>query len=262
MTNISPVNIDERRLPLSGAVNFRDIGGIEAGDSVMVKKGLVYRSDHLSRLTDHDHRVLQQLNFKTVYDLRSPAEQDRSPDRLPSDGSIRLYSLPVEARIFDPATAMARLQGGDLSWLTMDFVRQLYRSYLDDFGPTWGGIYNMAASSDNLPLVFHCTGGKDRTGICAALLLKLLGVADEKIFAEHLLSNTFNAERLKPIYAKFAELGVSSEQAAPYLQAPLEPLVDLFEYLKKNYSTVEDYLRTKGEMKRETIESLKINLRK
>ncbi|MDJ0624051.1 MAG: tyrosine-protein phosphatase [Desulfocapsaceae bacterium] len=261
MTKISSVNIDERRLPLAGAVNFRDIGGIKSTDSGEVKKGLIYRSDHLSRLTDLDHRLLMERRFKTVCDLRSRGEQERSPDRLPIGGTIQFHSLPVEAKIFDPATALKRLQDGDLSWLSMDFVTQLYRSYLDDFGPIWGRIYTMAVSKDNLPLVFHCTGGKDRTGICAALLLKLLGVGRDKIIAEHLLSNANNAERLKPIYAKFAELGVSSEQAAPYLQAPLEPLIDLFEYLQKKYGTVEDYLLTKGGMEQETLKTLKTTLR-
>lgn len=104
----------------------------------------------------------------------------------------------------------------------------------------------MAGAAEHLPLVFHCTGGKDRTGVCSTLLLDLLEVKRETIFAEHLLSNVYNAERLEPIYAKFAKLGVSAEQADPYLQAPLEPLIDLFDYLRKKYGTIEDYLLTRG----------------
>lgn len=261
MVNLPHTSSDARRLPLTGAVNFRDIGGIVTDDSSVVKRGLLYRSDHLSRLTIDDHQILQQLGFKTVCDLRSLREQHRSPDLLPEDGPIRLHSLPVESKEFDPATAFERLKKGDLSWLTMDFVIRLYRGYLDDFGPVWGKIYTLAASAENLPMVFHCTGGKDRTGICAALLLHLLGVDKEKIYDDHLLSNTNNAKRLEPIYAKFAELGVSAEQAAPYLQAPLEPLTDMFEYLLKNYGSVEDYLLTKGDMKPETLECLKTTLR-
>ena len=254
-------NDNRRRLPLAGAVNFRDIGGIEAADATVVKRGLIYRADHLSRLTDQDFQFLQNHGLRTVCDLRSGREQKRSPDRLPTDGSIQYHSFPVESKIFDPGTALQRLQAGDQSWLDMDFVTQLYRSYLEDFGPIWGRIYTMAASPVRLPLVFHCTGGKDRTGICAALLLTLLGVSREKIIGDHLLSNTYNAERLKPIYAKFAELGVSAEKAAPYLQAPLEPLIDLFDHLKKKYGTVEDYLLSKGEMKEETLRSLQNTLR-
>lgn len=261
MAYIYPENSEERCLPLAGAVNFRDVGGMEAESGYSLKKGMVYRADHLSRLTDDDHRVLRQGGFRTVCDLRSRNEQRKSPDRLPQDGSIRLLSFPVESRIFDPATAMNRLQAGDLGWLSMDFIIQLYRSYLDDFGPVWGKIYTLAGSADHLSLVFHCTGGKDRTGICSALLLDLLGVKKETIFAEHLLSNVYNAERLESIYANFAKLGVSSEQADPYLQAPLEPLIDLFEYLRKKYGTIEDYLLTSGGVKRKTLKTLKTVLR-
>lgn len=136
------------------------------------------------------------------------------------DGSIRFLSFPVESRIFDPATATDRFRSGYLGWLSMDFIIQLYRSYLDDFGPLWGRIYTLSGLADHLPQVFYCTGGKDRTGICSVLLLDLLRVKKETIFAEHLLSNIYNAERLEPIYANFAKLGISTEQADPYLQAP------------------------------------------
>lgn len=135
MSHISPEISDERRLPLAGAVNFRDVGGMEVANGCSVKKGWVYRADHLSRLSQNDHLVLHQCGIRTVCDLRSRREQRKSPDRLPQDGSIRLLSFPVESRIFDPATAMERLRSGDRGWFSLDFIIQLYRSYLDDFGP-------------------------------------------------------------------------------------------------------------------------------
>jgi len=259
MTEPSPL-IDQRRLPLSGAVNFRDIGGYETFDYRTVKRGLVYRSDHLSRLTEKDQQLLQRLRFKVVFDLRTVREQQNSPDLLPPDGSIRLQSLPVQVNDFDPATVMDRLKAGDDAWLSMDFFIKLYQSYLDDFGPVWGKVLNFAASSHNLPLVFHCTGGKDRTGICSALLLKALGVPEESIIADHDLSNVCNAERLQPIYAKFAAIGIQPERAAPYLQAPIEPLIAMFDHLKKNYGTIEDYLLTKAGLDRTTLMALQTGL--
>ncbi len=102
-----------QRLPLSGAVNFRDLGGYRTGDGRKVKQGLVFRSDHLSRLTEEDQRLLQRLRFKVVCDLRTVQEQQRQPDLLPQDGSIRLLPLPVQAGRFDPALAMERLRSGE-----------------------------------------------------------------------------------------------------------------------------------------------------
>jgi len=251
---------DDRQLLLSGAVNFRDIGGYRTCDDRTVKKGLVYRSDHLSRLIPKDLQLLQRLRFKVVCDLRTVREQQNSPDLLPRDGSIRLQSLPVEAHGFDPATVMDRLKAGDETWLSMDFFIKLYQNYLDDFGPVWGNVLSLVVSHHNLPLVFHCTGGKDRTGICAALLLKVLGIPEQQILSDHDLSNICNAERLQPIYAEFAAIGIGPEKAALYLQAPIEPLIAMFDHLKKNYGTIEDYLLKKAGLNRATLSGLRTGL--
>jgi protein-tyrosine phosphatase len=260
MTDTIPDIPDDRKLQLAGAANFRDLGGNPTIDSRLVKRGLVFRSDHLSRLSPGDHSILQRMQLKIVCDLRSVQEQQKAPDLLPDDASIRLLSLPVQDKIFDPATAMERLKAGDDTWLSMDFLVGLYRRYLDDFGPTWGRVLSFAAADDNLPLVFHCTGGKDRTGICAALLLKTLGVQEEHILSDHLLSDVCNAERLEPLFARFAALGIDAQRAGYYLQAPVEPLIALFDHLKKVYGTAEDYLIKKGGLERATLSAIRARL--
>ncbi|MBT8359750.1 MAG: tyrosine-protein phosphatase [Desulfobacterales bacterium] len=256
MADTTPTTLGNRRLPLSGAANFRDLGGNVSTDLRCVRRGLVFRSDHLSRLSTNDQQMLQRLRLKIVCDLRSVREQQRAPDLLPHDGSIRLLSLPVQDKIFDPATAIDRLKAGDDAWLSMDFLVGLYQRYLDDFGPVWGNVLSLVVSSHNLPLVFHCTGGKDRTGICAALLLMALGVGEEAILSDHALSDACNAERLQPIYAKFASFGIAPEKAAYYLQAPIEPLVAMFDHLEKSYGTIEDYLTNKANLDRSTLRQL------
>jgi protein-tyrosine phosphatase len=249
-----------QRLPLSGAVNFRDLGGYRTVNDRQVKQRLVFRSDHLSRLTAEDQQLLQHLRFKVVCDLRTAQEQQRHPDLLPRDGSIRLLLLPIQAGNFDPALVMDRLRAGERDWLSLDFFVNLYRQYLDDFGPVWGKILRLIAAPANLPLVFHCTGGKDRTGICATLLLLTLGVQEKDIFLDHDRSNACNAERLQSIYARFADLGIEPEQAAPYLQAPREPLAAMLEHLRKSYGTIDNYLETKAGLDETTLAALRSNL--
>jgi len=260
MTEIDRTSLDQRRLLLSGAVNFRDLGGYPTTDCRRVKRGLVFRSDHLSLLTPDDQQRLLDLRFKVICDLRTVREQQNAPDLLPGDGSIRLLSLPVQVDDFDPVDLVDRLREGDDSWLSLDFFINLYQRYLDDFGPVWGRVLGLLTSSRNLPLVFHCTGGKDRTGICAALLLKLLGVEQEYIYQDHLLSDVYNAERLKPIYAKFAAMGVTREKAAPYLQVPGEALVAMFEHLQENYGTVENYLQKRAGLDGKAVQALRAGL--
>ena len=249
-----------QRLSLSGAVNFRDLGGYRTMNDRHVKWGLVFRSDHLSRLTPEDQLTLQRLRFKVVCDLRTVMEQQRHPDLLPSDGAIHLILLPVQAGSFDPALAMERLRSGESDWLTLDFFIDLYRQYLDDFGSVWGKILRLIAAPVNLPLVFHCTGGKDRTGIFAAILLLTLGVHEEDIFLDHNLSNVFNAERLQPIYAKYAEMGIRPEQIAPYLQAPMEPMAAMLEHLHTTYGSIDNYLLTKAGLDETTLAILRSTL--
>jgi protein-tyrosine phosphatase len=133
----------------------------------------------------------------------------------------------------------------------------MYRRYLDDFGPVWGKVLTLAASDINLPLVFHCTGGKDRTGICAALLLLLLGVDENAVLTDHQRSTVYNADRVQPLFDKLATLGVEAEMAVPYLQAPAEPLAAMLEHLKRRYGTVEEYLVNQAAMQRSTLFSLR-----
>jgi protein-tyrosine phosphatase len=249
-----------QRLPLSGAVNFRDLGGYQTEDDRQVKRGLVFRSDHLSRLTAEDQQTLRHLRFKVVCDFRTALEQQQHPDLLPLDGAIRLLLLPVQAGNFDPALAMDRLRSGERDWLSLDFFINLYRQYLDDFGPEWGQVLRLIADPANLPLVFHCTGGKDRTGICATLLLMTLGVQEAGIFLDHDLSNICNAERLQPIYARYGDLGIGPEQVAPYLQAPMEPLAAMLEHLHASYGTIDNYLLTKAGVDKTTLAALRSNL--
>ena len=118
-----PKLIDGQRLPLSKAVNFRDIDGNQTFDHRTVKKGLVYSSYHLSRLTSQDQQLPQRFRFKAVCDLRKVREQHNSPYLLPLDGSIRLLSKPVEAHGFDPATVTDRLKAEDDAWLSIDFFK-------------------------------------------------------------------------------------------------------------------------------------------
>ena len=153
-----------QRLPLSGAVNFRDLGGYRTEDDRQVKRGLVFRSDHLSRLTAEDQQTLRHLRFKVVCDFRTALEQQQHPDLLPLDGAIRLLLLPVQAGNFDPALAMDRLRSGERDWLSLDFFINLYRQYLDDFGPVWGQVLRLdCRSSEPAPgLSLHRRQGSHR----------------------------------------------------------------------------------------------------
>jgi len=250
----------ERRVVLEGTVNFRDIGGYKTSDGREVKWGKVFRSDGLARLTDKDHQVLSQMGIERVFDFRSPAEVSEAPDKLPEDGSIIHVHLPVTHGKFDFIDAMARLKKGDSSWLTPDFMVNGYISNIENSAGFWGEVINSIADPKGPSILFHCTGGKDRTGTCAALILLMLGVDEETVVKDHQLSNIYIAAMLPDIFKLIASYGVDPDKLVPYLTAPLDCIHAFLDHLRNHYGSASEYLAKKAGVKKETQALLKEKL--
>lgn len=207
-----------RRLVLEGAHNVRDLGGFPTVDGRVTECGRLYRGDGLSRLSESDVRVLADVGIVTVVDFRGEDEVAQAgPDRLPP--GTRLVRAPIldDATQALAAAMVSAFESGDRSELERVFgdgragaiaerglVRQLgSRTAMDGYART---IRETVAARG--PLLFHCTGGKDRTGMMAALALGLLGVPDEPIVADYLASNEHNRAKNRALYARLDTLGV------------------------------------------------------
>lgn len=234
--------VAERRVPIQGCFNFRDLGGYPTGNGRRVKWGLVFRSDAMGRLTDHDHETLAQLGVRTVCDFRAPSEVERSPDRLPVDGSVRHLHLPVVHGDLDATEALNRAARGDLTWLTPDFMARGYLNNIETFPHVWGTVFRQLARTDRRPLAFHCSAGKDRAGTCAALILLALGVPEETVKADHALSNELIGNVLPQLHQRLRRRGIDPEPLAPYFQAPREGIEALLDRLRQGYGSARDYL--------------------
>ena len=256
----SCVVVAERRIMLDGAVNFRDIGGYRTKDNRFVRWGRVYRSDGLSRLKDTDLNVLSQLGVSHVFDFRTRTEVAAAPNRLPKTPSVIYWNLPVTHGEFDFVEALKRIRNGDASWLTPDFMVKGYISSLSSYGETWGHVIQHLAGDPDGATVFHCTGGKDRTGTCAAIILLALGVAEETVVEDHQLSNIYIAELLPKISEMIAAFGVDLDSVLPYLTAPRECIVSLIETLNAEYGSAQAYLKQKAGVDENTLHRLKKTL--
>ncbi len=185
-----------RRLPLDGAINFRDLGGYRTKDGKYVRWGLLYRSDHLVNLTEKDYEYLNGLGIKTVCDLRTGFERERSPTAwqgkppefliapVGDDNSIRA-SIATLKHAFesggDPSEYLRRpSNGGNAGYADMLFA------YHDQFSRV---LHRIANTND--PALTHCSGGADRTGIYSALLLETLGVPRDVIVQDYLLTRHY-----------------------------------------------------------------------
>jgi protein-tyrosine phosphatase len=178
---------NDRQVELAGQDNFRDLGGYETSDGRRVRWRHLYRSGELTELSDGDVEKLAELGIRTVVDLRGEAEAaKKGPDRLPPGAS--LTSIAIEPGDLWPILAPA-FATGDFSVVPEDLLLQINREYIRDWRHELGSLLHVAADPANCPLVFHCTQGKDRAGINAAILLSALGVPWETVVEDYLLSN-------------------------------------------------------------------------
>lgn len=182
---------------LEGVFNFRDAGGCQTVSGQSVKRGCLFRSGQLSAATDSDLARLSDLNISLLFDLRGQAEQQALPNRLPEVSRPKTISLPIWP-IATNAVERALLAGnirefgassksGGLD--TPSAMRNFYRSYIRDHQVVWSRMLQQLARHDSAPVLMHCAGGKDRTGVGVAIVLRALGVPDETIIEDYLLTN-------------------------------------------------------------------------
>ena len=252
--------ISERRVQMEGSVNLRDLGGYRATDGRRVKWGQVFRSDNLGRLTDRDVVYLQKMGIRLVCDFRTPAEIKKLPDRYPQGGLGKTLRLPVRHGESDPANTFDRIKKGDIDWMTEEFMIKGYIKNIEEFAPLWTSFFNSLAKRSNRPLVFHCTGGKDRAGVGAALILLVLGVPEETVIRDHGLSNLYIAAVLESIYDRIRSMGVDPEKISAYFTAPKNAIVAVLKHLKQAYGSAENYLINKAGVDETLLIQLKKDL--
>ncbi|MHB1710917.1 MAG: tyrosine-protein phosphatase [Acidimicrobiales bacterium] len=190
MSHDGRVDFSQRLLPLSGAHNFRDLGGYTGSDGRAVSWGRLFRSDGVHLLTAADMATLRSIGMFTVVDLRTAGEV-RVTGRGPLGGDpARYHHLPLVPQDRGESVGAPAPAGDDLA--------ERYRWYLETGRAALVEVLRLLARPANLPLVFHCTAGKDRTGVLAALVLDVLGVGRDLIVADYLIS----AERLELIMGR------------------------------------------------------------
>lgn len=177
----------ERRVSLEGSHNFRDLGGYESMDGRVIRWRRIFRSDALHRLTPGDiAHVRDEIGLVSVFDLRSEYE-------LEHDGLGSLYEHTARHRHTPFHRGDVRQQVTEIP----DDLGPLYLRMLEEARPSIVEVFNALAEADSYPAVYHCTAGKDRTGVMTALILRALGVDDESIIADYVLSSEYITPHLE-----------------------------------------------------------------
>ena len=229
----------DRHYPFEGCFNFRDIGGYRNKEGKTIKKGLYFRTGRQDRMTKKDLDQLSDLQISTQIDLRKPDEvldQGRGPLESMGANYINIAVIP---------------EGGSdqLSKLVGDtgISGKRYLGYLE-FGPTsWLRLFGILADQENLPVVLHCTAGKDRTGVSTAFLLSVLGVNRDVIEADYLLTN-LDTER----QADFIEStvgypdGYDRESMISAAGVPKDAMKDFLDGVESKWGSSVEYLKKIG----------------
>ncbi|MFB0610752.1 tyrosine-protein phosphatase [Aurantiacibacter poecillastricola] len=174
----------ERILTLEGARNFRDFGGYLTQDGGKVRRGMLFRSNRLSQLTPGDIALLEETGIATIFDLRAPREREADPTAWQA-AHLDFHSWPPghKRRLVDMALEYPPTAKGAEA-LMADFYADLPRMMAHAFGGILARIADGAA-----PCIIHCSAGKDRTGMAAALILSAVGVPRESVLDDYAMTD-------------------------------------------------------------------------
>ena len=200
---------DRRHVPLEGQPNFRDVGGYKTKDCKTVRRGLVFRSGELPRLTDEDVAKLERLGITTVVNLLTEGEtKSRGKNRLPN--RAREVSQPIESDDGLAAAANEARKTGDFSKLPASINPEIHRILVTDARKQYAALLKEIANTEE-PIAFHCSHGVHRTGTATAILLWGLGVPWETVREDYLLSNKYRAAEIKGRLAQLRELAAKNQ---------------------------------------------------
>ena len=242
----------KRKVNLQGAVNFRDLGGYATIDGHHVKWGKIYRSADMSKLTNEDLIELSNRKISYDIDLRGTQESKQAPDHLNPNTSYLLCPAGSD-NVNSVMQSLRTIKTGG------DSVMIAYYSNTTYLADRYKPFFNMLLKLPNdKNLVFHCTAGKDRTGIGAALLLYSFGVPYDTIVNDYEASNYYRrAENEKAVNGMVQAMHINECVAKDVLSVKKEYLDATFNAIKNQYGSVENFLKNKIGLDSTAIKTLK-----
>ena len=214
---------------INSVANFRDV----AIGSKM-KRNLLFRCAKLSTLNQDDISSLETLNPYAVIDFRDPKEINKAPDNLSKKLLNKYISLPISASTLGRMVAQKKIEGDNVKTYEK-VMEESYKLYINNHKHVWKEFIKILLNSDNNPVIFHCSAGKDRTGIASFIIQRILNSSMELIYKNYLLSN-------KLLTTKAATAEQTTTSSSDNLQVTKTMLSTLGK-VKKTYgwSTVLEY---------------------
>lgn len=249
---------DPRFVPIPGSLNFRDFGGYQTATGGTVRKGRLFRCGMMNGIGEQGRNEFANLDIGVICDLRRDDEAEGAPTPIDAPFDVRVHipiapgsSMDLRASFSDPnSTTQHRI----------DFMREITRQIARDHIPQYQQLVQELLNVEN-GFLLHCTAGKDRTGIGAAVILYALGVPEDHIFDDYLLTNTAT-ELFAAMKPRFEEnygglvtdddLRVVAGVQRDYLEAALETI-------HEHFGSMDGYLEELG-LDQAAIKELRLRL--
>ncbi|MEV7171583.1 tyrosine-protein phosphatase [Streptomyces sp. NPDC093224] len=238
----------DRHVAFENLHNFRDLGGYRSADGRTVPWRTLYRADSLGKLRGADWERFQELGIRTVIDLRYPWEIE-AKGRVPEADRFHYVNLSIEHRPYDQAEI-------DPSVDPWRYLADRFAEVTEDGADEIRQVLEQIADAPG-PVVFHCTSGKDRTGLIALFVLTLLGVDREDVLADFALTERAT-ERLAADW-RAAHPGRVMKWPS-YGRAPAVIMELVVEDLRARHGSVEAYLKDRTGLEDETVRRLRARL--
>lgn len=236
-------------LGIASVPNLRDLGGYSTGDGKRTASGLVYRSNQLSGIAPADMDKLARLGLKNAFDLRTAEERNKRPEELPPGVNYVVLDVladspqagpaQLESLMADPKAANAALGGGKVTAAFQASYREFVS--LPSARRVFKKLFLSLGDEKQLPALFHCTTGKDRTGWAAAAFLSLMGVPKAEVYEDYLRSNDYILPAYQKAIDAFVAAGGDAEIPPAILGVKKEYLDAAFDEMEKRYGSIERY---------------------
>jgi protein-tyrosine phosphatase len=238
-------------VPIKTVSNFRDLGGYANNEGRVTRSGILYRSGEFSRLSRHEQSLLNGLGISKIVDFRSAEERQRSPSRWHDEATrpdVLLLSIGDSAADWSSALSQQLQQGGFTEAELNNTFIDMYANVPLENSTEYAALFAAILANDGAPLLFHCTAGKDRTGIAAALILSALNVPRETIMQDYMATNaTVDIERmaamLARIFSRQSGVEISEQSIRPMLMVEPIYLETTFIAIESEFGSVDNYLR-------------------
>jgi protein-tyrosine phosphatase len=232
-----------RRLPLEGLLNARELGGYPTPGGT-TRYGVFVRAEVPRVLTEADKQFLQAYGITTDIDFRGDRELKKVKDALADEPWLNYVHLPI----YDEAAAHGRAPDGRALLSQTDFCWGEHYIAMVEGNKGWILRVLTAMAAADGGVLFHCTTGKDRTGIITAVLLGLCDVAPADIAADYCVSQVY----LRPMYRQmehYYDDGGDVGNLDPFYNTAAENMEMLLQHIGTKYGSMADYLLSCGASK-------------